>query len=215
MGLKSKDNDPSIKDRVELKCSFFWWLEEIWGSRRNATVVEYTESIATSSDVLLQQVSQAMSQLTSQVASSMASQLASLELQPAYEPQAESAELFDWSASPTPQPPQHSPKPPPRTKKRNINIENPQHMKKPQNMEKDQHMEKPQHTEKCNITTLRPTLERKEIVRQKRHKSAMDVQLEIAKMQQDTARETAHIQAQSAQETAHEIAHIQAEAQIR
>ena len=40
----------------------------------------------------------------------------------------------------------------------------------------------------------------------------MDVQLEIAKMQQDTARETVRIQAQSAQETAHEISSIQAEA---
>ena len=77
--------------------NFFWRLEEIWGSRPNVTVVVSTESIATSSDVLPQRVSQAISQATSQVASSMASQPASFE-----------EELFDWSTSPTPQPPQRS-----------------------------------------------------------------------------------------------------------
>ena len=182
-GLKSEDNEPSINDRLEQKCTFFWRLEEIWGSRPNATVVVHTESITISPNVPPQRVSQEVSQATSQaISQAMLSQPAS------YESQAGSRfdeeDLFDWSASPTPQPPQHTsitpqpsqrisntPQPPQRTKKYHINLEKPQHI------------EKLQHTEKRKINTLRPIIEDKENARQKRHKSEMDVQLEIAKMQ--------------------------------
>ena len=106
-GLKSEDNEPSINDRLEQKCGFFWRLEEIlW----YATVVVYTESIATSFNVPPQRApkraSQAISQATPQAASGLPSQPASFESQPTYESQAgscsEAEELFDWSASPTP-----------------------------------------------------------------------------------------------------------------
>ncbi|KAF8459269.1 hypothetical protein BDZ91DRAFT_464829 [Kalaharituber pfeilii] len=38
-GIKAEDNELSINELLEKKCTFFWQLDEIWGSRPNATAV--------------------------------------------------------------------------------------------------------------------------------------------------------------------------------
>jgi len=38
-GVKPEVNEESINEILERKCPFFWRLEEIWGSRPNATVI--------------------------------------------------------------------------------------------------------------------------------------------------------------------------------
>ena len=38
-GVKPTDNHESVNDKLEEKCTFFWRLEEIWGSGPNATML--------------------------------------------------------------------------------------------------------------------------------------------------------------------------------
>ena len=43
-GAKPEENETSINEVLERKCPFFWRLEEVWGTRPNATMIVNTES---------------------------------------------------------------------------------------------------------------------------------------------------------------------------
>jgi len=62
-GIKPEENEESTDEVLERKSSFFWLLEEIWGSRPNASIIFNTESIQIASEPASQIASEPVSQI--------------------------------------------------------------------------------------------------------------------------------------------------------
>ncbi|KAF8457675.1 hypothetical protein BGX38DRAFT_1156646 [Terfezia claveryi] len=73
--LIAVDNERSIKELLEKKCTFFWRLNAIWGSRPAGTVIASMESIPSTRQSARQSAPQSASQLASKSALRAAPQL--------------------------------------------------------------------------------------------------------------------------------------------
>ena len=181
-GTEAEKNETSVNEALERKCTFFWQLDGIWGSQPNGTLIGGNKSV-TSRPRMPSRIRPKMPEITFEIPPQRSPEVP-------IPPQIPSEVPTQIPTGIPIQIPTEIPSQiPPEIPSSSSSSESPPPVPSTSKSQGDLPVSLPKRSEK------RAIIGEKEAGRTKRHRVEMDVKLEIARMKQETARETARIQA--------------------